>query len=86
MDVRKVIFSLTEPHDYGYNPEMTKDDKEQREERMREREGFFHCWHEVEEKSSCSGNFIIKKVALIEDLETGKVHEVSHEYFQFINE
>ena len=85
MEVRKVVFSLTEPHDYGYDPEMTKDDKEQREERMREREGFFHCWHEVEEKSPCSENYIVKKLALIEDVETGMVHEVSHEYFKFIN-
>ncbi len=86
MKTRRVIFSLTKPHDYGYDPEMTRDDKEQREERMREREGFFHCWHEVEEKSIYSDNFILKKVALIEDLETGKVHEVSHEYFNFLYE
>ena len=83
MDARKVIFTLTRPQDFEFDPEETK--QEHREERQREREGIFHCWHEVEELSPCSGNYIIKKVALVEELLTGIVHEVEHCNLKFTN-
>lgn len=85
MDARKVIFTLTKPQDFEFDPEETEKEQGQREERLREREGIFHCWHEVEELSPCSGNYIIKKVALVEELLTGIVHEVEHCNLKFIN-
>lgn len=78
MDAKKVIFTLTKPQDFEFDPEETEKEQGQRE-------GIFHCWHEVEELSPCSSNYIIKKVALVEELLTGTVHEVEHYNLKFIN-
>lgn len=86
MDARKVMFSLAGPQDLGFDPDMTEGERKQSLERQRQREGLLHAWQDVEMKSPSSDNYLVKKVALIEDVETGRVHEVSHEYFNFINE
>lgn len=86
MNLRNVIFSLKEIMDYGFDPDATEEEIMQKEERCRERKGQFHGWHETEEKSPYLDNYLVKRVALIEDLETGKIHEISHENFSFTKE
>ena len=86
MDTKKVTFNLTQIKDLVFDPDMTDEELNQGDERMRDREGIFHCWHEVEEWNPYLDKYLIKKVALIEDIATGKVHEVSHEHFKFIND
>lgn len=85
MDERKVIFSLTKPQDLSFDPDRSEEEVKQSNERCREREGRFHGWHDIEVKSAQSDNYLVERIALIEDLKTGKIHEVTHEYFQFIN-
>ena len=84
MDTKKVIFNLTQIKDRVFDPDITEEEVNQRDERIRDREGIFHCWHEVEEWSPYLDKYLIKNVALIEDVATGEVHEVSHEQFKFI--
>ena len=76
METRKVCFTLVNPQNWGYDPDETE----------QEREGNFHCWAEDEILSPESGNYIVKKVAIIEDVATGEMHEISHENFKFIKE
>lgn len=84
MDVRRVIFSLIGPQDFGFDPEQSEEEINQSNERKRKREGIFHGWHDIEVKSTSSDNYLIKKVALIEDAATGRINEVFHENFQFV--
>ncbi len=83
MNTRNVIFSLAKPEDFEFNPDASEQDIALFQEQTREREGIFHCWQEVEEQSPCSENFIIKKVALIEDVTTGEIHEVKYNNLKF---
>ena len=85
MNERKVIFKLTELQDFEFNPDESDSEQKQHEEILKEREGVFHGWHEVDEWSSLSENYITKRIALIEDVSSGVVYEVSHENIKFIN-
>lgn len=85
METRKVYFTLINPQNWGFDPDETEQEREENEEQMKEREGHFHCWTEDEIISPESGNYIVKKVAIIEDVATGEMHEVPHENFKFIN-
>lgn len=77
-DLRKVNFSLGQE-------QFSPDDEERKEieELARQRLGYFHRWVEVEDLSSKSGRFREKTVALIEEIETGKMHYVEIEQIKF---
>ena len=83
--MKKVIFKLTKPTDLEFTPDETRHEQKQREERMKEREGILHAWHDMEEKSAYSDNYLIKKIAIIEDIATGEIYEVSHNNIKFVN-
>ena len=85
MSKRKIIFWFEKSSFLGFDPEQTEENAKQIEELTKKRQGVFHCWTEKEEKSLQSDNFIIKKVALIEELETGVIHELDFDKFQFID-
>ena len=85
METRKVYFTLINLHNWGFDPDETEQEREENEEQMKEREGNYHCWTEDEIISPESGNYIVKKVAIIEDVATGEMHEIPHENFKFIN-
>lgn len=75
--LRKVRFSQMK---WEYN----FDEKEQEEinNLAKERDGYFHCWtEEIDESKSIPH---IKKVALIEDCLTGKMHKVEYNLIKFI--
>jgi len=84
MEIRKVCFTLVNPQNWEFNPDETEQEREELEGQMKEREGYFHCWTEDEIISPESGNYIVKKVAIIEDVATGEMHEIPHENFKFI--
>lgn len=76
-DLRKVRFTL-DPLE-GFNPDVETSDEQ------KWKEGFFHLFTHVEEKSPQSELFREKCVALIEDAETGRVHYVDVDSFKFTN-
>lgn len=86
MNTRKVIFSLVTPQDFEFDPDATEQEDRLSLEKTENRKGLFHCWQDTEEISPSSGNYIIKKVALIEETATGEIHKVSPENIKFINE
>lgn len=78
MKLRSVTFSL------GYEQFSPSEQiQDEMEELARKREGFFHRFVNIEEKSPQSGNFREKTVALIEDAQTGKLHYVDVDLIVF---
>ncbi len=77
--LRPVLFAL------GYEQFIPDDDQAQKEneESSRQREGRFHGLARVEEQSPQSGRFREKTVAVVEDIETGKLHFVDFELLHF---
>lgn len=77
-ELRRVEFSL------GHES-FSPDEKEQKEneELARKRLGYFHRWVEIEEKSAQSGRFREKTVALVEEVDTGKMYYVEVELIHF---
>lgn len=64
--------------------EMCLNEKEQGElnNLAKERDGYFHCWtEEIDESKSIP---YIKKMALIEDCLTGKLHKVEYNLIKFL--
>ena len=51
------------------------------DEHCKERRGYFHRWVEVVDTSHDIS--FIKPMALVEDTETGKIHEVEHHNLRF---
>ena len=79
--LRKVIFCLNEQNltigDLGFeDPEGIKD----------ERHGYFHQFGNIIVYDPKQELFFPKTVAIIEEIETGKVYEVSHHCFRFEND
>ena len=77
-ELRKVEFSL------GHES-FSPDEKEQKEieELARKRFGYFHRWVEIEEQSAQSGRFREKTVALVEEVDTGKMYYVEVDFIHF---
>ena len=44
---------------------------------LNERHGYFHCWGNVEFYDSENGRLYLRKVAIVEESETGKIFEVA---------
>ena len=86
MNLKRVVFTLKEEWDLSYDPYATEQELKESNERLKERDGLLHCWQDSEEKSPQSENYLIKKVALIEDLETGKIHEIRPQNIRIIND
>ena len=80
--LRKVRFSYGEAD--GFIPNLTEEQIVEEEERTKKRDGLFHCWIDVEEESSKSGHYREKTMALVEDLENGKIHYVEPELIEFV--
>lgn len=78
--LRKVKFSL---YLSGFCPDQTEEEEREQEKETRERNGFFHQFVQVEEKSPQSENFINVPKALIEDTETGEMHLVDIHLIRF---
>lgn len=77
-NLRKVRFSQM-------NWEIGFDDKEQDEinKLAKERYGYFHCW--TEEVDNSKDLPFVKKMALIEECETGKIKKIDFNLIEFID-
>ena len=79
--LRKVIFSLGT---YEFIPDATDKEKQEMEERCKERYGYFHKWIE---DVDCSKEIpCIKTMALVEEANSGKIHEVEIHNLKFTPE
>lgn len=58
------------------NPDTDSED-------AKEKSGLFHTWAEVLEWDAQAGQHYVARVALIEDSQTGCLHEVSYKNFRF---
>lgn len=77
-DLRKVLFSQIKW-------ELSLDDNDQQDidALSKEREGLFHCW--TEEVDNSKDIPFIKKMALIEECETGKILKIDYNLIKFID-
>ena len=77
--LRPVSFAL------GYEQFIPDNDRAQKEneESSRQKEGRFHGLAQIEELSAQSGKFREKTVAVVEDIQTGKMHFVDLELMHF---
>lgn len=66
------------PDEVAADTSTVENDKE-----VEEREGLFHTWAEVLAWDAQAGQYYVDRVALIEDLNTGNLHEVKHQDFHF---
>lgn len=82
MLLRKVLFRLGEKD--GYNPDKTADQYDLEKKLSRMREGWFHCWIPTILHSAELDEKVHATVALIEDAETHKLHEVIIERMEFV--
>lgn len=82
--LRKITFSLG--HYPGFEPDRTEKEEREVEELIRERKGYFHCWTEEETTNPQTGAVYNKKIALVEDATTGKVHKVEYDLIKFEEE
>lgn len=79
--LRKVIFSLGT---YEFLPDATDKEKQEMDERCKDRRGYFHRW--IEEVDASQDLPFIKPIALVEDADTGKIHEVEYHNLRFISD
>ena len=77
-NLRKVVFSLG---NYEFHPNETPVERQAMEERIKDRNGYFHKW--VEEVDNSKEIPVIKPMALVEDAESGKIHEVEINNIKF---
>lgn len=77
-NLRKVLFSQMKW-------EFNFDEKEQNDinRLAKEREGYFHCW--TEDVDNSKDIPFVKKMALIEECETGEIKKVDYNLIKFIN-
>ena len=76
--LRKVIFSLGT---YEFIPDATDKEKQEMDERCKERHGYFHKW--IEEVDSSKEIPFVKTMALVEEANNGKFHEVDIHNLRF---
>ena len=79
--LRRVTFHLNEAD--GFHPNLSEVETNNHDETTRERDGFFHCWTDVEERSPQSGKFIEITEGLIEECGTGTIYYVKPNLIQF---
>lgn len=78
--LRKVIYTYQNPDDYEFSEQL--DCKSECKD-YAEQEGLFHDWTNIEIQSPESGEYYTIKVALIEDIVTGKVNKINSDCFTF---
>lgn len=77
-ELRKVIFNLNEQ-----NLSIGDLESEDSNDIMEERQGFFHCFGNVIFYDSQQERNLTKKVAIIEEISTGKVFEIAPHCIRF---
>ena len=77
-NLRKVTFRLGR---YEYCPDLSPERIAEMEEYTRERHGYFHRW--VEDVDTSKDIPYVKTMALVEDVEDGKVHTIETSNMQF---
>lgn len=69
---------------YEYIPDVTDKEEQEMYERCKERRGYFHRW--TEEVDASQDLPFIKPIALVEDADTGKIHEVEYHNLRFTSD
>ncbi len=77
-DLRKVTYQLRNYENYPYS---TPKQLQEMEELSKERHGYFHRW--VEDMDYSKEIPFIKALALVEDVESGKMYEVETHNMRF---
>ena len=72
-NLRKVTFSLGH---YELMPDATEEEESEMKELAKVRRGYFHRW--VDEEVTITDIPHLKPMALVEDVETGKIHCVEY--------
>lgn len=83
-ELRKVKFYEERPD--VFTPDCDLDNSNSQNELRGEKVGYFHRWVCEERKSAESGLFREETVALVEDVNTGKMYHVDYDQLHFINE
>ena len=83
-ELRKVKYFLQRPK--SFIPDCDLGDSNSQDELQVEKHGYFHCWVCEERKSAESGQFREETVALVEDVNTGKMYHVEYDLLLFIND
>ena len=78
-DLRRVTFTLGS---YEFLPGLTPKEKEEMEELVKERSGFFHRW--VDDVDTNKDIPYIKTMALVEDEADGSVYMVEYYNLKFL--
>ena len=77
-NLRKITFCLLKD---GYLPNLLAAEEEKREDLLRERKGYFHKW--VEDVDCSKEIPFIKPMALVEEVDSGKIYEVEYYNIRF---
>lgn len=78
--LRKITFSLAY---YYFEPDLTDEQQKEQEEETRQRDGYFHKWVEESDISPQTQEPYTKTLALVEDIETGKMYKVEPDLIKF---
>ena len=78
--LRKITFSLAY---YYFEPDLTDEQQKEQEEETRQRNGYFHKWVEESDISPQTQELYTKTLALVEDIETGKMYKVEPDLIKF---
>lgn len=78
--LRKITFSLAY---YYFEPDLTDEQQKEQEEETRQRNGYFHKWVEESDISPQTQEPYTKTLALVEDIETGKMYKVERDLIKF---
>ncbi len=78
--LRKITFSLAY---YYFEPDLTDEQQKEQEEETRQRNGYFHKWVEESDISPQTQEPYTKTLALVEDIETGKMYKVEPDLIKF---
>ena len=78
--LRKITFSLAY---YYFEPDLTDEQHKEQEEETRQRNGYFHKWVEESDISPQTQEPYTKTLALVEDIETGKMYKVEPDLIKF---
>ena len=82
MKLRKVLFRLGEAD--GFHPDMAQEDMQCNTSMQKEREGAFHCWIPAIVHNPQMDQEVPTILGLIEELSTGKLHEIPIKHFYFV--
>lgn len=80
-DLRKVVFSLG---NYEFDPDASEAEQNEMQELCKERKGYFHKL--TEDVDNSKDVPFVKTMALVEDVESGNLHEVQTYNLRFVKE